>query len=181
MAKAPILLLDVLIEEERLQDYDSRDLYPFNLEEIFDDGYEVVWKVATRLSGLLVTFIGTCQLNTNLDGIEVLWNCFKDKYVVLKIFTTDVNPIDQAHHELRLTRHDAAAKPEHLGLKYISTVKDSFEILPRVRRGHTHVSCLWANAGTSLDVAATNVRWHLFIRSSYIYRQVLPHCIVLHP
>jgi serine/threonine-protein kinase SRPK3 len=84
--------------------------------------------VATRPSGLLGTFIGTCLLNTNLDDIEVLWNSFKDRYAILKICTTDVNRTDQAHHELRLSRHIAAAKPGHLGLKYIRTVNDSFEI-----------------------------------------------------
>jgi serine/threonine-protein kinase SRPK3 len=34
----------------------------------------------------------------------------------------------QAHHELRLSRHIAAAKPGHLGLSYIRTVKYSFKI-----------------------------------------------------
>ena len=45
MAKAPILPLDVPIEEERAQDYDSRNFYPVQLGEIFNDAYEVVCKV----------------------------------------------------------------------------------------------------------------------------------------
>ena len=81
--------------------------------------------VATQPSGLLGTFIGTCLLNTDLDVIEALWNSFRDRYAILKICTTDT---EQAFHESRLSRHIAAAKPGHLGLKYIRTVKDSFEI-----------------------------------------------------
>ena len=45
MAKAPILPLGIPIEEERVQDYDSRNFYPVELGEIFNDTYEVVWKV----------------------------------------------------------------------------------------------------------------------------------------
>jgi hypothetical protein len=81
--------------------------------------------VATRPSGLLGTFIGACLLvNTDLDDIiEVSWNSFKDRYAVLKICTTEMSIGLQAHHELKLSRHIAAAKPGHLGLSYIRTVK----------------------------------------------------------
>ena len=86
--------------------------------------------VRTRLFGLPGTFIGigACLLYTNLDDIEVSSNSFWDRYAILKIYTADVNRTEQAHHELRLSRHIAAAKPGHLGLNYIRTAKDSFKI-----------------------------------------------------
>ena len=75
--------------------------------------------VPGRPSGLLGTFIGARLLNTNLGDIEISWYSFKGRYAVLKVCAIDVNRTKQAHHELRLSRHIAAAKPGHLGLDYI--------------------------------------------------------------
>jgi len=44
-ANATHLPLDVLIEEERRQDYDPKHFYSVKLGEIFHDKYEVVVKV----------------------------------------------------------------------------------------------------------------------------------------
>jgi len=45
MANATILPLDVPIEDERAQDYYSKNFYPVGLGEILHDTYQVVWKV----------------------------------------------------------------------------------------------------------------------------------------
>ncbi|KAF8800234.1 kinase-like protein [Phlegmacium glaucopus] len=118
--------LDFSSTEERLQGYHSKNFYPVKLGEIFHDTDQVVWKVglvAIRPSGLLEIFSGAC-----LDDIELPRHSFKDRYAVLKVCTNDIDWTEEAHHELRLSRHIAAAKPGHLGLKHIRTVQDSFKI-----------------------------------------------------
>ncbi|KIM42711.1 hypothetical protein M413DRAFT_408715 [Hebeloma cylindrosporum] len=116
-AKATHLPLDIPIEEERKQDYDSRHYYPVRLGEILHDKYQVVVKVGFGAGS-------TVWLARNLQRFN-----FKERYAILKVSTShaDCAP-EEAHQELRLSRQIASAKPAHPGLEYIRLVQGSFTI-----------------------------------------------------
>ena len=142
-AKATILPLDGPIEEERVQDYHSRNFYPVKLGEIFNDTrlhiklFVKLVLVSTRLSGLLGTFIGACLFHTNLDDIEVSWDSFKDRYAFLKICTSDdVNEhpcVETVSSHRRRKTWTSGSKLHQNGKRFLQST--GFE-------GTTHVSCL---------------------------------------
>jgi len=70
-ANATHLPLDVLIEEERRQDYDPKHFYSVKLGEIFHDKYEVVVKVG--FGGGSTVWL-TRNLQRYVFSLNVTWN-----------------------------------------------------------------------------------------------------------
>ncbi|EPQ55006.1 kinase-like protein [Gloeophyllum trabeum ATCC 11539] len=113
----PLLGSDVPVEEEGSPNYNPRHFYPTRLGEVLQDSYEVVAKLG---------FGGNSTVWLARDLLRYRFP--QDRYVALKICRNDTAHAACASKELSISQHIAAANPWHPALRYVRTVKDSFEL-----------------------------------------------------
>ncbi|KAE8151541.1 kinase-like domain-containing protein [Aspergillus avenaceus] len=117
-AVAPRLDVNQCFEEENTPYYHSAHFYPTRIGEILNNRYQVVTKIGYGTSS-------TIWLARDLNQ----WRCFHDKYVAVKISTTEHHSRQNAaQNELDILRHIARANPHHKGWHFNRHLLDTFTL-----------------------------------------------------